>query len=50
LKQSGSIEKMRKFNAKFFAEMLAVATLSWPIRHLWRLATGLPALDLEVSC
>jgi hypothetical protein len=44
------LKRMRKFNAKFVAEMLAVATLSWPIHHLWRLATGFPALGLEVSC
>jgi hypothetical protein len=24
-----------------------VATLSWPIRNLWQLATGLPALALD---
>jgi hypothetical protein len=40
-------KKTRKFNAKFDNSFVRqVSTLSWPIRRLWRVATGLPALGL----
>jgi hypothetical protein len=48
LKQFVSVEKNRKFNEKFDNSfVLQVATFSWPIRHLWRLATGLPTLGID---
>jgi hypothetical protein len=49
MKQIVSI-KNKKCNAKFDNSFVRqVATLSWPVRHLGRLATGLRALVLAFA-